>query len=276
MTRHLFISSSSNPRVKAVRRLSGRRAREAGVFLVEGHRPLRRALEASAEIRELYAAPSLFLGDEDALLVEEAARRGARIVELAPGAFAALSGNVRADGLLAVVERWPTGLERCPADGLLLVAEAVERPGNLGTIVRTACAAGAAALVVCDGRTDLFHSETVRGSVGAIFQLPVATATTERARAWLRANGARIVVATPDAPRAHWEADYRGRVAIVVGNERYGVSAGWHAAAHERVHIPMPGPADSLNVAVASGVVLFEAAKQRSRAGPLLPKNCLR
>ena len=154
---------------------------------------------------------------------------------------------------------------RLPADPLVLVAEGVGRPGNLGTIVRSTCAAGADALVVADGRTDLFRAETVRGSVGTLFRLALAGSTTAETIAWLRAHDLRIVVATPDADRPCWDVDLGGYAeAIVVGNERHGVAAAWLDAADETVSVPMfAGPADSLNVAVAAGVVLFEAARQR-------------
>jgi TrmH family RNA methyltransferase len=248
VTRHRFISSSSNPRLKAVRRLHGRRAREAGLFLVEGHRQVEAARASGARVRELYYAPELFLGDDDPLLVVQ-------------------NANV-ADGLLAVVERWPTDIARLADDQLVIVTEAVERPGNLGTIIRTACAAGATALVAADPRTDPFHPETVRASVGTLFRLPVHTASTEVAVERLSAG--RIVVATPDAPQALWDADLSGPLALVVGNERHGVGEAWLDAADELVAIPMPGPADSLNVAVAAGIVLFEAsrvARRRRRSG---------
>jgi TrmH family RNA methyltransferase len=256
VTRHSFISSSSNPRLRAVRRLQGRRAREAGLFLAEGHTQVRAALEAGAPIRELLFAPDLFLGPEDPELVD---RYRGDATELSRAAFLSVSGNVRADGLLAVIERWPTSVDDLQDDSLVLVAEAVERPGNLGTIVRTACAAGATALVVANPRTDLFHPETVRGSVGAVFRLPVHEGTTTAALA--RLFGSRVVVATPDAPRPVWDAVMTPPLALVVGNERHGVSAAWLDAADELVSIPMPGPADSLNVAVAAGIVLFEAAR---------------
>ena len=267
MTRRLCITSTSNERLRTVRRLGrpGRRA-TAGVFLVEGHRQLERALAGGARIREVYAAPELYLGERDSAIVARAERRGARVFELAGEAFASISSQVRPDGLAAVVERWPTALAalRLPPSPLLLVAESIERPGNLGTIVRTACAGGASALLVCDGKTDVFHPETVRGAVGTLFHLPVAQTATERAIPWLREHGIRVVVATPDGARAYWDADYTGAVAVVVGSERHGVTQAWLDAADEQVAIPMPGPVDSLNVAVATGVVLFEATRRRA------------
>jgi TrmH family RNA methyltransferase len=216
-------------------------------------------------VRELYYAPELFLGDDDPLLVVQNANVA---VELSRPAFLSVSGCARADGLLAVVERWPTDIARLADDQLVIVTEAVERPGNLGTIIRTACAAGATALVAADPRTDPFHPETVRASVGTLFRLPVHTASTEVAVERLSAG--RIVVATPDAPQALWDADLSGPLALVVGNERHGVGEAWLDAADELVAIPMPGPADSLNVAVAAGIVLFEAsrvARRRRRSG---------
>jgi TrmH family RNA methyltransferase len=247
-----------------VRRLARRPAPD--LVVAEGERAVRAALEGGLRVREVYAAPSLFLaGDDDAELVLRAELAGAHVVELGAEAFRSASGNVRPDGLLALVERPATALARLRVGSspLLVVAEAIERGGNLGTIARTACAAGADALVVANGRTDVFHRDVVRGSVGTVFQLPVAAATSDRALAWLREHEVRVVVATPEGERPYWAADYRGSVAIVLGNERGGVSESWIRAADETAAIPMSPPADSLNVAVAAGVVLFEAARQR-------------
>ena len=237
-----------------------RRRSRRGAFVVEGHRQVAAALESRARVRELYVARELFLGQRDAELLALADGRGVWVYELGAQAFESINGAVRPDGMLAVVVRPSTtlaDLELGPRP-LVLVAEAVERPGNLGTIVRTACAAGADALIACDCVTDPFHPETVRGSVGALFRLPLAESGAAAAIAWLRKRGIPIVVATPTASRSYKDADLRG--AIVVGNERHGVSGPWLEAADELVQIPMPGPADSLNVAVAAGVLLCEAA----------------
>jgi TrmH family RNA methyltransferase len=266
MTRRISITSTSNDRLKAARRLGHGRRRRDATFLVEGHRDVRSALEAGAVVRELFAAPELFLGPDDPDLVALADTRGARIYEVGGAAFRTLSAHVRPDGLTAVVERWPTSLARLaiPPQPLVLVAEAIERPGNLGTIVRTACAAGADALIVCNPVTDVFHPEVVRGSAGALFNVPLATATTDTAIAWLRERAVRLVVTSPAGTRRYWDGDRLDGVALVVGSERHGVSDRWLAAATEVVSIPMPGPADSLNVAVAAGIVLFDAARRRS------------
>jgi len=260
------ITSTRNPQLKAVRRLRRSRARARdGAFLAEGRRQLESALDAGARVTCVYAAPSLYLGDADDALVRRAASRGARIVELGADAFRSITSQVRPDGIVAVVERPGTGLDAVPPRSLVLVASGIERPGNLGTIVRTAEAAGAGGLVACDAATDVFHPEAVRGSVGAVFDLPLARASRDETLAWVREQGMRVVVATPDGERPVWEVDYSASgLAVVVGGERYGVDPAWLAAADETVRIPMSGRADSLNVAVAAGIVLFEAARQRA------------
>jgi RNA methyltransferase, TrmH family len=262
--------SCANDRLKTVRRLA--RARRPSAFVVEGHRQLRRALEGSATVRAVYASRELFLGNGDPQLVALAERRGAEVVEVAPAAFRSISTGVRADGLLAVVERWPTDLGTLSLEPypLLLVAQGIERPGNLGTIVRTACSAGADALVACDSPVDLFHPDTVRGAVGTHFHLPLAQCTTGEALPWLRRRGVRVVVATPHAARTLWDADLGGPLALVVGSERHGVASVWLDAADLTVSIPMPGPSDSLNVGVATGIALFEAVRRRTGSSKTL------
>ena len=260
----LRITSASNARLKTIRRL--RRLRGVDTFVVEGYRPLRSALEAGARVRELYVAPELFLGADEPRLVAEAGRHGALVFELSGAAFRSIAGRPRPDGLAAVVERRACALARLRlgSDAFVVVADGIERPGNLGTLARTASAAGASALVVSHPRIDPFHPDTVQGSVGTLFHLDVVETAAAPAIDRLRRAGVRVVVATPDAKRPFWQADYRGAVTVVVGGERYGVSAGWLKAADTRVAIPMSGAADSLNVAVAAGIVLFEAARQRA------------
>lgn len=256
--------SSANVRLKAVRRLARRGSRD--VCLADGARSVRAALAAGAGIRELYVAPEFLVGSRDAGLVAEAAARGAAVVEVGAEAFASLTDR-RPDGLLAVVERPATPLDALdlPDEPFLAVAVAVERPGNLGAVARTACAAGADALVVADPRTDVFHRETIRGSVGAVFRLPCVAAPTDRVLDWLRARDVRLVATSPGADTPYWDVSYAGSVAVVLGCERHGLPAVWLDAAEERIAIPAYGPVDSLNVAVAAGVVLCEAARARTR-----------
>jgi RNA methyltransferase, TrmH family len=270
--RHV-ITSTSNTRLKELRRLAtARRRRATGGFVVEGYRLLRRALDAEMEVEAVYAAPALFLGDGERELVARAQAHGVAVYEVAPGPFAAVAAQRRPDGLLAVVRRPATDLAGLPAPAtpsLLLVTEGVERPGNLGTMARTACAAAATGLLVCDPQTDVFHPGTVTASVGAVFSLPLAVCTSRDAIAWLREREIAIVAATPGARRAPWDVDLAAPVALAVGCEKRGLGADWLDAADARVGIPMPGLAvDSLNVAVAAGVLLVEAARQRLALRP--------
>ncbi len=185
---------------------------------------------------------------------------------MAEAPFRKASYRDRPEGLLAVARQFPTGLDRLdlgPAP-LLLVVEGIEKPGNLGTMMRTAEAAGAAALIVCDPTTDPFNPNVVRASLGTLFSLPLAVADTPDAIAWLHGRGIRTVATTPAATKPHWEADLAGAVAVVVGSEQYGLSAAWLQGATEQVLIPMPGTVDSLNAAMAAGIVLFEAVRQRT------------
>jgi RNA methyltransferase, TrmH family len=260
LARRPLIVSSANVRLKAVRRLARRGARE--LCLAEGARSVRAALAAGTSVQELYVAPDLLAGGRDGDLVSAAQRSGAVVVEVGAAAFSSLTDR-RPDGLLAVVRRPATALDAFdpPPEPFVAVAVAVERPGNLGAIARTACAAGADLLVVADPRTDVFHREAIRGSVGAVFRLPCVTTGTACALGWLREHEIRIVATTPAARKPYWAASYGGAVAVAVGSERHGLPDVWLEAADERVAVPLPGPVDSLNVAVAAGVVLCEAAR---------------
>ena len=260
------IASTANPRVKALVRLRDRRERDqTGLFLIEGYRELRRAVAGGVTLAEVWCCASLYLGENEEALVAAAQEGGAEIVPVAEGPFRKASYRDRPEGLLAVARQFPTGLERLTLgpDPLLLVVEGIEKPGNLGTMLRTAEAAGAAAIIVCDPTTDPFNPNVVRASLGTLFSLPLAVADTPTALAWLHGRGIRTVATTPSATRPHWEADLTGAVAVVVGSEQYGLSAAWLQGATEQVLIPMPGTVDSLNAAMAAGVVLFEAVRQR-------------
>ncbi len=300
-----LISSLQNPRVKQLVKLRDRRPRdEAGVFLVEGYRQIRRALDKGIPFTELYICPEWYPGDQgnEAALIADAQAAGAKVFQLTKDAFAKVAYRERPDGLLAVAPQWrktladldallaakavqsgtgvpPVGSEAAgrPAPSsmggtpmppqtrapFLLVVEAIEKPGNLGTILRSADAAGTDALIVCDPVTDLFNPNVVRASTGVLFSVPVIIAGSEEVREWLRARRIRAVATTPSATELHTDTDLRGPLAIVMGSEQYGLSDYWLREADARVRIPMAGQADSLNVAMATIITLFEAVRQR-------------
>ena len=279
------ITSLQNPHVKQLVRLRDRRPRdEAGQFLVEGFREVRRALAAGVRLQELYYGPDWFLGANELALIEEAQSAGALVFELSKGAFAKVSYRDRPDGLLAVAPQWrrtladlgktvtglgEAGLGSATAaakPSFVLVVEAIEKPGNLGTLLRGADAAGVDAVVVCDPVTDIFNPNVVRASTGVLFSMPVVVAESGEVRNWLRTRGIRAVATTPAAPALYTDSDLRGPVAIIMGSEQYGLSEFWLKESDLLVRIPMAGQADSLNVAMAAIITLFEAGRQR-RAG---------
>jgi len=274
------ITSLQNPRIKQLVRLRDRRPRdEAGVFLVEGYRQIRRALEKNIALAELYFSPGWFLGENEPALIEQARAAGAQIFELTKDAFAKVAYRERPDGLLAVAPQWRNTLEsldariansaiRNPHSAFLLVVEAIEKPGNLGTILRSADAAGVDAVIVCDPVTDIFNPNVVRSSTGVLFSVPVIIAESRPVRAWLRERGIRAVATTPAATTLHYDADLRGPLALIMGSEQYGLSDFWLKESDATVRIPMAGQADSLNVAMATIITLFEAVRQRA----LFPK----
>jgi TrmH family RNA methyltransferase len=260
------ITSLQNPRVKELVRLRDRRPRdEAGLFLVEGYREVRRALEKKIPLREVYFSPEWFLGENEPALLEQAAAAGATLFELSKDAFAKVAYRERPDGLLAVAPQWQKRLEdlTLPATPFLLVVEAIEKPGNLGTILRSADAAGCHAVIVCDPVTDIFNPNVVRASTGVLFSVPCVVAESTAVHAWLKARGVRTIATTPAAETLYTAADLRGPLAVVMGSEQYGLSKFWLEHADLPVRIPMAGQADSLNVAMATIITLFEAVRQR-------------
>lgn len=261
------ITSLQNPRVKQLVRLRERRERDkAGLFLVEGYREVRRAREKNVRLQELYFCPDWFLGENEPALIAEAQRAGAEVFELSKDAFAKVSYRDRPDGLLAIAPQWKRALTdlKLKSPPFLLVVEAIEKPGNLGTILRSADAAGIDAVIVCDPVTDIFNPNVVRSSTGVLFSMPVVIAESVAVRAWLRERGIRAVATTPAAKEIYAAADLRGPLAIVMGSEQYGLSEFWLKESDQLVRIPMAGQADSLNVAMAATITLFEAARQRS------------
>ena len=270
-----FISSTSNPKIKQVVRLRNCATRnETGEMIVEGYRECRRALDAGYRPHAIFHCPELYLKREnEPAIVAECAALGAERFECSKNAFLKMAYRDRPDGLLMTgphVTRPLEGID-APPGSLVIVAQGIEKPGNLGVILRSADAAHAAAVKVCDRVTDIHNPNVVRSSTGTLFSVPVAEATSEEALAWLRGKGFSILAATPHADKMHFEADLTGSVAIAVGAEQYGLDAKWMDEADMRVRIPMLGVADSLNVSAATTILAFEAVRQRIAAGKVVP-----
>mgnify|MGYP001605414794 CR=1 FL=1 len=259
-----FVQSRQNPRVQNLARLRERTHRdEQARFLVEGRRELERAL-ARGVVTEIYFCPEHFRHDTSKALLTRAQEAGVETCRLAPAAFEKVSLREGPDGLLGVAKSWRHSLAdlKLEPQSLVLVMESIEKPGNLGALLRTAEAAGAA-VIVCDPVTDLFNPHVVRNSQGALFSLPVAVTDTGAAVEFLRAQNFAIVATTPGAEKCYWDFDLRGATAIAFGSEKDGLSAAFLDAADEQVRIPMANQGDSLNVASAAAIMLFEAKRQR-------------
>lgn len=266
------ITSATNPRIKALVRLRKRRERDSlGRFLIEGFRELTRAVDAGITLDELYVARGLFLGHNEDELVARIARTGTAIHEVGDAPFQRASYRDRPEGLLAVARQFPAAISDLDLSGnpLVLVAEAIEKPGNLGTMLRTADAAGVSSVIVADPTTDPFNPNVVRASLGTLFTVPIAVTDSATAIETLKSHGVTILAATPDGAVAHHSVDLTGAVALVVGSEQYGLSQDWLEAADRRIAIRMPGAVDSLNTAMAAGILLFEAVRQREEPLPL-------
>ncbi len=260
------ITSPQNPRIRAVAALRDRRDREReGRIVIDGAREILRALRAGIAVEQLFVCEPLCRSDDSRATLREAARRGVERVDVGARAFEKIAFGERAEGLVAVGRPPDLALDalRLPSDALVVVLEGVEKPGNLGAILRSADGAGADALIVADGGTDLFNPNAIRASVGTIFSVPLASAPTRDVIRWLRANGIRIAAARVDGSRPYTDADLTGPVAIVLGSEAEGLSEAWAADGIEGVRLPMHGIADSLNVSVAAAVLLYEARRQR-------------
>jgi TrmH family RNA methyltransferase len=273
------ITSPANPRVRAAAALRDADTRRTtGLTLVDGRRECERAVAAGAEVVELFVATAIFKRsrpDSTALAewIGGLNGRGVPMALLDDRPFERLAFGGRNEGVVAVV-RWRAAALAAvefAADRPVLVIEGVEKPGNLGAILRTADAAGLAGVIVCDGRTDAANPAVIRASLGTVFAVPLAVATTAEAIHWCGGHARLVVAATPTGKRLWHEAGLAGRTAILLGSEAYGISPAWQQAASagrialETVRLPMHGVADSLNLSVTAAVLAYEAVRQMER-----------
>lgn len=248
------LESRHNPKIRQLLALRERRERDAtGLFLLEGVREVERALQAGVKLHSLYIAPEL--------LAHPFPWKGEQY-ELPRALFEKVSYREGPDGLLAIAHQRTCQLTDLKGS-LFLLAESVEKPGNLGAMLRTCDAVGVDGLLVCDPTVDLFNPNVVRASMGALFSVMTVVCSREEATHWLKERGIALVAATPEAESSYWECNLKKEVVIAVGREHDGLSSELLAAATHRVSIPMRGQADSLNVATAAALLLYEALRQR-------------
>ena len=255
-----FISSSQNPKVKRLMALQQKSSarREDSLFVVEGLREVERCIEAGYELDSLFCCPSLMQGSL-------AVRDEASTFEVSPEVYARIAYRGTTEGVIAIVRMRHLGLEslRLPKDPLLVVLESVEKPGNLGAVLRTADAARVDAVIVCDPLTDLFNPNLIRSSLGAFFTVPCVACSSAECIAFLRKRGVQILTAQLQDSRLYYDTDMRRATAIVMGTESTGLSPQWRQAADAHIRIPMLGRVDSLNVSVSAAILVFEAVRQR-------------
>lgn len=262
------ITSLQNPGIKFARSLRTRNKREkSGLTLLEGYRAVSRSFECGIEFQNCYFSPSLFLGDNEMPLLDKISSTGATVVEVSEDVLKKIAYRDRPEGIIAVVKTKKHNLDDIPVkeNGLYIIAEAIEKPGNLGSILRSADASGVDGVIVCDKCTDIYNPNVITASTGALFSVPIAEATSEETLQWIKDNKISTLAATPEANETYYSTDLTGKIAIVVGTEQYGLTDFWKKNSDINVSIPMKGFIDSLNVATATTVILFEAARQRKK-----------
>lgn len=262
------IASPSNPRVKATARLRDRRQRdETALTLVDGAREVRRALDAGAGVVEAFVCEPLLAGEDARSVLDALATRDIPTISTTEAAFAKIAFGDRADGLIAVVRIPSMRLDdlALPEDPLIVVIEGVEKPGNLGAVLRSADGAGVDALIAAAPRTDLMNPNAIRASAGTIFTVPIASAATADVVDWLGRRSIPIVATLVDADTLYMDADLTGPLALAFGSEAAGLTDAWRTPGISGIRLPMLGIADSLNVSASAAVVLYEARRQRDR-----------
>ena len=260
------ITSIHNPRVKALAKLRKRSERDKqGVFITEGYRPITRALAAGFHFDEIYYCTEWFLGNNEQKVLNDALQTGAKLTRLGKDAFAKIAYRERPEGLIGIGKQWHTTLNdlKLSKNPFLIVVEAIEKPGNLGTILRSADATGAEAVIVCDAVTDLFNPNVVRASTGVLFTTPTVITDSKSTIEFLRQHHIESLAATPAAKELYTDVELTKPVAIVMGSEQFGLTDLWLENCDLPVRLPMAGVADSLNVSAATVAIAYEVVRQR-------------
>jgi len=261
------ISSTQNPAIKRLFQLQekSRTRKKEGVFIVEGIREITLALKGGFEISELYFCPELFSEDQISALLK-ISRFQPEVIEISNEVYNKIAYRGSTEGLIAVVRSKDLSLDKLQLNSdnlLILVAEAPEKPGNIGALLRTADAANVDAVLIANPKTDLFNPNIIRSSVGCVFTNKLAMGSTSEIIAFLKDRKVSIIAAALQASKIYSEMDFRSSCAIVLGTEDTGLSEEWLKNSTQNIIIPMQGEIDSMNVSVAAGILVFEAKRQR-------------
>ncbi len=259
---HVLITSTQNPKIKNLLLLEKPRERKKqSVFVVEGKKEVMYAVEAGYKIHNIFFCEEITSAQEliDLKLSDRL------LIPVSRDVFDKIAVRESSGGMIAIAEQKSHKLEDIALrkNPLLLILEAVEKPGNLGAILRTADAAGVDAVIICDPQTDFYNPNVIRSSVGCVFTKQIASATSEETIQWLKKNNVNIFCTYLQASKPYYETDFIGPSAIVMGTEATGLSDSWVKNATANIIIPMQGVIDSMNVSTAAAVVIFEALRQR-------------
>lgn len=259
------ITSSQNPKIKLLLQLQQKSSerRKAGLFVVEGRRELMHCLETGFDIACVFWCPAVEVGTEPLPALPD----GVRVFEVSKAVYEKVAYRGSTEGIIAEVRIRQLSLTdlRLPEQPLVIVLERVEKPGNLGAVLRSADAAGVDAVIVCDPLTDLYNPNLIRSSVGAFFSVPCVACTSEACITFLKQRGIQILTAQLQDSRLYYDTDMRRPTAIVMGSEATGLTSQWREAADAHIRIPMLGRIDSLNVSVSAAVLMYEAVRQREK-----------
>lgn len=259
------ITSSQNPKIKLLLQLQQKSSerRKAGLFVVEGRRELMHCLETGFDIACVFWCPAVEVGTEPLPALPD----GVRVFEVSKVVYEKVAYRGSTEGIIAEVRIRQLSLTdlRLPEQPLVIVLERVEKPGNLGAVLRSADAAGVDAVIVCDPLTDLYNPNLIRSSVGAFFSVPCVACTSEACITFLKQRGIQILTAQLQDSRLYYDTDMRRPTAIVMGTEATGLTSQWREAADAHIRIPMLGRIDSLNVSVSAAVLMYEAVRQREK-----------
>ena len=257
------ITSARNERIRQVLELQekSRTRRALGLFVVEGRRELEHCLEAGYEIDSVFWCPEILPE-----LPQELIGGDVPVSELTAELYGRIAYRGGTEGLVARVKSRPHTLEdlALKENPLIVVLESVETPGNLGAVFRSADAAGADAVIICDPLTDLYNPNLIRSSIGGVFTVQSAVCDSASAISWLKARGMKILTAQLQDSSWYYDVDMKGGTAIVIGTEATGLTEQWREAADSHIRIPMLGALDSLNASVSAAILLFEAVRQRN------------
>ena len=258
------IESIHNPRLKEVAALAAKSSlrRDRSLCVVEGRREISNAVACGFVIEQLFFCPDIIPEDDVQQLIDAAAQT----FSLSAAAYGKIAYREGTEGVVAVLRTAPRTLESLAVadDALIIVLESVEKPGNLGAILRSADASGAAAVIVCDPLTDLYNPNVIRASIGAVFTTAVVACSSKEAAGWLQGKGFQIVTAQLQDSEVYYDVDFTRATAIVFGTESTGLTGFWRNISDAKIRIPMLGQMDSLNVATSVAILSYEAVRQKN------------